>query len=882
MSRHDAHRSSSVRSRHLRLALAVLLLPLAFGSRVGAAPTTVEVAASTRYERNRFHEFTFGGGYRALWKAPITLPVLDLANEGGGLTPTRRFGGNQTPVLAFAGRNGRSYTFRGTDKDPSVVLQPDLQQTFVKDIVQDQMAAQHPAAPIVANAVTAAAGVLAQEERLVVMPDDPGLGEFREHFAGMIGTFYEYPMPVSPMHGGFHGATVILDHEDMYTLLAKNPQERVDAVAFLRARLVDIMLGDFDRHRKQWRWAKLPGNDLWQPLPEDRDMAFVRYDGVAVRVAHVYIPILQNYGPAYDDIHGLTFHGWEQDRWLLTGLEWSVWERVAREIQTRVTDGVIDAAIAAQPGPYQELDGARLTTDLRGRRDNLVEGARKFYEHLAGEVDIQATDASESVLATRDGDDLTVEVAARASDGTVGAPYFRRRFLRCETRDVRLYLREGDDQVVVKGGRMPMTLRVIAKGQGELDARESRGVRVYDSEGEFSLVEGSRACVDRRPYAPPKSAAARYLDADHIPPRDWGWDWYPLPIFGYEPDVGVFLGGGALMKTYGFRKHPWSTRHLLTAGWAFEAAKPRVSYNGWFRPPSSDLLAKVEARYSGIEVVGFYGFGNDTSDDGTNRFFRAKNSEAFLALELETPVWTDRLKLSAGPWVSALDTEGGNRLINQLDPYGADNFNSIGGTTRLRWDTRSSVVGRDTTLELGLHDNPAAGYPERGTFVELRGLVSPEVWDVESTWGSLRGSAAGYATFGDRFTVAGRAGGEAVFGDYPYQGAAYLGGGGTFTGESTIRGYRQQRFAGDEMLFGNLDVRVFLTRLKLIFPGDLGVLAFADIGRVFLDGENSDDVHWSTGGGLWFAPLVRTNAISLTVAYSPQDTLFYLRQGFHF
>ena len=223
-------------------------------------------------------------------------------------------------------------------------------------------------------------------------------------------------------------------------------------------------------------------------------------------------------------------------------------------------------------------------------------------------------------------------------------------------------------------------------------------------------------------------------------------------------------------------------------------------------------------------------------------------------------------------------------MIDQLDPYGADNFNSIGGTARLRYDTRTSVEGRATELELGLHENPAAGYPLRGTFLELRGLVSPEVWDVKSTWGSLRGSAAGYLTLGeqDRFTLAGRVGGEAVFGTYPYQGAAYLGGGGTFSGESTIRGYRQQRFAGDELVFGNLDLRVFLTRVKLIFPGDLGVLGFGDAGRVFLDGDSSDDVHWSVGGGVWFAPLVRTNAISITVAHSPEDTLVYLRQGFHF
>jgi hypothetical protein len=858
--------------------VAALLVAVAAGA---ARAETVTVEASKRYEKNRLHQFTFGGGYRELWKAPIELPFLDLEKEGGGgLTPTKRFGGNQTPVLAFKGRDGRTYTFRSTDKDPSIVLHPELQNTFIKDIVQDQMAAQHPGAPIVADRITAAAGVMTQQERLVVMPDDPALGEFREAFAGMIGTFYEYPTPASKEHSGFHGATVIIDHKELYERLAKSPAERVDALAYLRARLVDIMLGDFDRHRKQWRWAKLPGNDLWEPVPEDRDMAFVRYEGVAPRVGHVYIPILQSYSDDFDDIYGLTFHGWEQDRWLLTGLEWPAWEQVARDVQTHVTDAVIADAIAAEPRAYQELDGERLRADLTGRRDRLVEGARKFYEHLAKEVDIQATDASETVLATREGNDFVVQVTAKDA----ATPYFYRRFHKSETCDIRLYTRKGDDHVTVQGGRAPMAFRVIPEGQGEIDDREGGNAQVYTVSEGVTVQKGRSTKIDHRPYTPPKSTAAAYLDAEDIPPRDWGYDWYPLPLFGYEKDVGVFLGAGALFKTYGFRKNPWSTRHLITGGWAFEAEKPRASYNGWFRRNNSDLVGKVELRYSGIEVLGFYGFGNETSDSGPNKFFRVRNEETFFSLNLESPIWRKELKLEAGPWLSASDTKKGDRLIDELDPYGAGDFHAIGATTRLRYDTRTSLEGRATELELGLHENPAAGYPERGTYLELRGLMSPEAWDVKDTWGSLRGSAAGYYTFGaqDRFTIAGRGGGEAVFGTYPYQGAAYLGGGGTFSGESTIRGYRQHRFAGDEMVFGNFDVRAFLARVKLIFPGDLGVLAFSDVGRVFLDDDHSDRWHWSAGGGVWFAPLVRTNAISLTVAYSPEDVLVYLRQGFHF
>ena len=58
-----------------------------------AAEERVRVVASERYEAGRLYRFTFGGGYRELWKTEIELPVLDLGQTGGGLVPTRRFGG---------------------------------------------------------------------------------------------------------------------------------------------------------------------------------------------------------------------------------------------------------------------------------------------------------------------------------------------------------------------------------------------------------------------------------------------------------------------------------------------------------------------------------------------------------------------------------------------------------------------------------------------------------------------------------------------------------------------------------------------------------------------------------------------------------------------
>jgi hypothetical protein len=69
-------------------------------------------------------------------------------------------------------------------------------------------------------------------------------------------------------------------------------------------------------------------------------------------------------------------------------------------------------------------------------------------------------------------------------------------------------------------------------------------------------------------------------------------------------------------------------------------------------------------------------------------------------------------------------------------------------------------------------------------------------------------------------------------------------------------------------------------RVQIVVPGDIGVIGFADMVRVFEDGDSSDQWHQGYGGGVFFAPLARTNAIRLTVANIDEHTLVYMGFGF--
>ncbi|HXB53976.1 MAG TPA: hypothetical protein VN461_04275, partial [Vicinamibacteria bacterium] len=166
-----------------------------------------QVAIAPKYKAGGFHCWLWGTDYRPLWTTPIRVEVLNLQTFAGGLKPLFRVGGVETKGLAMKGADGRDYTFRGIDKDPTSILPEDLQDTWAKSIVQDQIAANHPASFFVVDELMKASGILRTEQMLMVMPDDPALGEFRKDFAGLVGQVYEYPGAKSDKNPGFQGAT---------------------------------------------------------------------------------------------------------------------------------------------------------------------------------------------------------------------------------------------------------------------------------------------------------------------------------------------------------------------------------------------------------------------------------------------------------------------------------------------------------------------------------------------------------------------------------------------------------------------------------------------------------------------------------------------------
>jgi len=187
-------------------------------------------------------------------------------------------------------------------------------------------------------------------------------------------------------------------------------------------------------------------------------------------------------------------------------------------------------------------------------------------------------------------------------------------------------------------------------------------------------------------------------------------------------------------------------------------------------------------------------------------------------------------------------------------------------------------------LILGILSTPLA---VQGSAQELTGRQALEgaqpgdsVWVTpRSRFGKVKTVASGYLTARSlplRPTLALRAGGEKIWGDFPYQEAAVLGGSGD------LRGFPEERFSGDASLFFNSELRLHMGTLPVILPGSWGAMASTETGRVWLDGEDSNRWHGTYGGGLWVS-IIDTFTLTMSVARSDEGTRFlYGGGGFHF
>ncbi len=789
------------------------------------------------YRAGGLHRALLGDNYRDEWTTPITVPVLDLRTFRGGLTPTKEGGGMQAKNLHFVTSDSAEYVFRQVKKT-DLILGPEYEHTLIWYIVRDEGSASHPMGGLAVPALMSAANLLHATPQLYFMPDDPALGEFRKDFAGVLGTIEEFPNVPKQGHA-FANADKIIGSDDLLEKINASDTTRIDARALLTARLVDMLIGDNDRHPDQWDWARLGKDDTdpYEPIGRDRDKAFVSYEGLLLSIARFAVPSLVTFRASYPDPSALFANAGEFDRRLLQSLDRTVWDSTANSLMQRITDRVIDDAVERMPTEYGDRLN-EIASTLKSRRNGLRAAADKYYTELWRVADVHGTDADDQLTVTRSGNGL-VDVVIRSGNA---APYFSRRFDLRDTKEIRIYLHGGNDRATVQGATArSIPLRIIG-GNGTNTFTDLSTVggrrnqtRFYDA-GTVTNVKYAKDTVDekanvdmafnhsfnRRPWL-------RAYGTLVPPQKDRGSSFKPVASLHSQRGLGIFPEIGVKKYDYGFRDVPYASMKEARLAYSVSSNRMRIRTAFDKRFEESDVHVPVTASMSQFEVVEFHGFGNDVPD------LRGRQYDVRMRQWLLRPAIGRSLNavsdVSIGPIVKLTTTDSvANRFIAQLQPYGFTRFGQAGLQLKAHLESRDYP---DTLRPRLLLDVTGSGYPG--------------MWDVAKPYESLDAWAASYVTFNipKKPVLALRVGGKKLWGPFPYFDAAFLG------GSETFRTEEKQRFAGDASLYGTTELRVPIAKFPLILPLDVGAIGFFDAGKVYLNGESPDGVHTAAGGGFW-------------------------------
>ena len=827
------------------------------------AADSTTVTAGARYLAGPIHRALLGSAYRTVWATPIRVPLLRLDTLAGGARALSEGGGLQTRTLRIETPEGRPFRFRSLDKYQRPRIPEAYHESWVGKLVQDQVHAMHPGGAVAVGPLLDAVGIAHAPSTLVVLADAPGLGEFRAEFAGMLGTLQEHAQEAPGDRPGFAGYRKVAGTDKLIPRLNADADERLDAQSYLTARLVDFLIGDFDRHQRQWRWGTPAdgGVRYWVPIPEDRDQAFARYDGFLLSVARRVQPTLVSYSRTYN-LRSLTTHSTYLDRRFLTPLDRAAWDSIVLSVQQRITDSVIDTALGLMPAPYRDSTGAGLRETLQARRAALRGVAAEYYESLARVVDVHATDGPDvAEVAYQDDGGALVTLRDDDREGVAGE-FFYRRFHPGETREVRVYLHGDADSAHVSGTVRGLVVRIIG-GDGEDALLDEAGsgeepgpqVKFYEAGLTWgtvyaldTLVDGQ---LDRRPWE-----RSGYSRAE-APPPDRGSAAVAAATVRHRPGAGPLLGVTLGRSSHGFRRDPFRTRTSLDATASTGVSAQAVTLAHRRYAEGVQRFHQLQAGYTSFDPVQFFGFGNETERSTSAAPLRHHRFHGALEVGFGEP---------------GRELRGGilGRVARTVDP------GSRGSTAPI------PVRGVGTYRQLGLGvsgeaiDARGKGGQER---VAIAGSaeVFPALLDVTEPFGRISVTASAARRIpGTPVIAAARVGGAQAWGAFPLHEAVFLGGG------NGLRGYPVDRFAGSAAVSGSFELRLPVAQVQFPLPGTFGMFGLADAGRVYADGEASSRWHRAVGGGVWIDVLDKGAIAHAALARGREGTTLTMGGGMSF
>lgn len=819
------------------------------------------VAVGAHYnEASKLKRFVMGDNYRAEWATPIKLKVFNINKEKGGLKIVAMGGGRQTRTLTLVDKKGVEWKLRTIDKDPESILPADRRSSLSPTVLQDMISASYPYGPLIVPALSEAVDVPHTQPQFFYVPDDPSLGFYRKLFANKV-CLLEIKTPVSPR----------VKTRSTAKLLNKMIEENdhvVDQNSVLKARLLDILIADWDRHFDQWRWevGDTGKGKVYSLIPRDRDEAFFYSDGALLKyLARGRFPYLKGFKHNIPRINWLGYTARDFDRLFLNDLEKKEWEKTISEFQGRLSDTTIEQAVKKLPGEIYAISGAEITEKLKSRRDLLMKEGIEYYDFISRYVNVMGSNEEEYFKISPGAEEQHVLVQVYAKEEDTSFLKYSRDFSPEHTKEIRLYgLSSNDKFFVDEKVKSRIRLRIIGgQGNDTFDINGEMRNFVYDLTTEENSIQNGSHTKERMSSSP----FVNQFDYNEFKYQDK--EQFPAFNFGFNSEDGPMAGLGFLVRTYGFRKAPFATENRFSALYSFLGNAYRFRYSGIFTDAIYKNDIVINAQFVNPTLNNFFGLGNETqkAPDIDRSFYRVRYKFVSGDLLLRKRFF-GRLSIAVGPtfsyyWIKYTDND--DRILARPELVDLS-FRDV-------YSKKTYLGGK---IQINVNNTNNDIFPTRGVnwdheFVYLNGLN-------ENTTPLTRYQTdmAVYASLTDpaRLVAVLRFGGGKIFSDdFEYFQALNLG------GNNYLRGYRKNRFSGHSSLYNSVELWYKLADLKsYVVPGAFGIVGFNDLGRVWMKGQESKKWHHGYGGGLYYIPF-NLIIVSATAGISEEETIFNFTIG---
>lgn len=815
-------------------------------------PATVMATVYTQNETDvsKVHNSLWGDHYREIYGTPVTARVATLDTLMGGFTVDRKGGGHQTRSLRLRDKDGRAYNLRAVRKSAVQFLQSvafkdkfvqeEFKDTFTEDLILDFYTSAHPFASLAVAQLSDAVGIYHTNPQLLYIPKHKVLGKYNDEYGDELYFIEERPDEDFTDVASFGNPDSIDSTSDLYENLRDDEEYQIDESAYLRARIFDMLIGDWDRHADQWRWARFDqdGKKIYRPIPRDRDQVFSKFDGAILGLLKNLIPAVkqfQNYDGDLKNVKWINEAGIKMDRALLKNAIKEDWIREATYLQDNLSDQEIDDAFKTLPSEVQSLGVAQIKESLRARRSNIVDIASTYYDYITALVVLTGTDKDDHFEITRGDQETRVQIS-RLKDGKTQKPFVDRLIKTEETGEIWLYGLDDDDTFKVTGnGKRPIPMKIVGGQNNDVyEIKDGRRLKIYEHKTKpNTIIEKGGARIkystiyNFNTYDPLKKKST----ANTI-----------LPAIGFNPDDGFLIGVTNVFSTFGFKNDPFSSKHTLNTTYSFATESLNIKYEGSFANAFGqwDLVAGGKFTNEAFSR-NFFGFGNETqnNDDALGLDFnRIRNGEIGAHIGVESDnTFGSRLRLVANFERIEIEQTGGRFIDDpalftpELDNFfEGQSFAGVEGSFMyVSADNQANPTrGMEFTAVLGAKRNLGDGERMYAYFNPKLGFYNALTQNRKLV---LKTLVQSQIRFGD---------------DFEFYQAASLG------ARNGLRGFRFDRFTGESSLAGSADLRYSFNRFATgLIPIQLGIFGGSDLGRVWNDFEDSERWHNNFGGGFW-------------------------------